>query len=268
MEKFYVLGTGAGVPDNCFSLSGVLKHNNQSLLVDTGGGVTILKQLRLLGLKRKEIHNVFISHKHIDHLLGIIPFLRRIIFDARQGEYDGVLRIYCHSEIKEIIDYIINATFYDVYIDLYKKMVIYNFLEDEQEYDIIGYKMKVVDTHFKKLPQFGFEINLENNRKLFYLGDVPCAKENYDKILNADWVFHEVYNTSKQEMSTTLVRKTHSTVGDVCTIMNKLNVKNLMLWHSYDTEIETRKERFLAEGKKIYKGNLYVPDDLDVIDLD
>ena len=50
--------------------------------------------------------------------------------------------------------------------------------------------------------------------------------------------------------------------------MNQLNIKNLILWHTLDDRIETRKERFLAEGKEFFDGNLYVPDDLDIIDLD
>ena len=60
----------------------------------------------------------------------------------------------------------------------------------------------------------------------------------------------------------------HSNVADVCKNMNQLNIKNLILWHTLDDRIETRKERFLAEGKEFFDGNLYVPDDLDIIDLD
>ena len=79
MEKFYVLGTGSGIPINCYSLSGILRINNQLLLVDTGGGLQILKQIQAVGLEIEKIHDVFISHKHIDHLLGLIPFIRKIL---------------------------------------------------------------------------------------------------------------------------------------------------------------------------------------------
>lgn len=79
MEKFYVLGTGSGIPINCYSLSGILRINDHLLLVDTGGGLQILKQIQSVGLKIEEIHDVFISHKHIDHLLGLIPFIRKIL---------------------------------------------------------------------------------------------------------------------------------------------------------------------------------------------
>ena len=79
MDKFYVLGTGSGIPINCYSLSVILKINDQLLLVDTGGGLQILKQINASGIKIEKIHDVFISHKHIDHLLGLIPFIRKIL---------------------------------------------------------------------------------------------------------------------------------------------------------------------------------------------
>ena len=79
MEKFYVLGTGSGIPINCYSLSGILRINDYLLLVDTGGGLQILKQIQAVGLEIEKIHDVFISHKHIDHLLGLIPFIRKIL---------------------------------------------------------------------------------------------------------------------------------------------------------------------------------------------
>ena len=268
MQKFYVLGTCAGISDVGFTLSGVLQHNNKFLLVDTGEGMQILKQLRLSGIKISDIHDVFISHKHIDHLLGVIPFIRKVLTSIRIDEYEETLNIYCDKEIKEIIDQLIKATFHDSYQELYQEKIRFHILEDGQEYDVIGYKMKILDTYSIASIQFGFEIILENNKKFFYLGDVPCATQNYERVRNADWVLHEVFSTSEKNKYTALVSKMHSTVADVCQKMNQLNVKNLILWHTLDNDIETRKERFLAEGKLFFDGNLYVPDDLDVIDLD
>ena len=268
MQKFYVLGTCAGVAENGYTLSGVLKHNDKYLLVDAGGGMQILRQLKLSGLRVGDIHDVFISHKHIDHLLGLIPFIRKILTLIRLNEYEGKLNIYCDKEIKEIVDYIIKTTFHDSFQEVYKETVIYHLIEDGQEYELIGYKMKIVDTYSIASAQFGFEIELENNKNLFYLGDVPCALQNYDKVKNADWVLHECFYTSEKNKITELVSKVHSTVEDVCKKMNQLEIKNLILWHTLDYEIETRKQRFLAEGKDFFDGNLYVPDDLDVIDLD
>ena len=40
-----------------------------------------------------------------------------------------------------------------------------------------------------------------------------------------------------------------------------------MLWHTEDKHIDQRKQLYTAEGRAYYTGDLYVPDDLDVIEL-
>lgn len=61
--------------------------------------------------------------------------------------------------------------------------------------------------------------------------------------------------------------KNHSTVKDVAIKMNKLNIKSLLLWHCIDNYIENRKEVFTKEAKEYFQRNVYVPDDLDEIEL-
>ena len=41
----------------------------------------------------------------------------------------------------------------------------------------------------------------------------------------------------------------------------------MILYHTEDKHIDKRKELYTDEGKQYYYGNLYVPDDLDVINL-
>ena len=54
---------------------------------------------------------------------------------------------------------------------------------------------------------------------------------------------------------------------DACELGERLNVENLILYHTEDKNILKRQEMYLAEGRKFYHGNLYVPEDLDVIEL-
>lgn len=61
--------------------------------------------------------------------------------------------------------------------------------------------------------------------------------------------------------------KNHSTVKEVAIIMNKLNIKNLLLWHCIDNDIDNRKELFTKEAKEYFRGNVCVPDDLNEIEL-
>ena len=50
-------------------------------------------------------------------------------------------------------------------------------------------------------------------------------------------------------------------------LAEKLGVKNLVLYHTEDKSIATRKQAYTAEAKEYYHGNVFVPDDLDVIEI-
>ena len=47
----------------------------------------------------------------------------------------------------------------------------------------------------------------------------------------------------------------------------ELKAKNLVLYHTEDKHIATRKQDYSAEAAKYYGGKIFVPDDLDAIDL-
>lgn len=46
-----------------------------------------------------------------------------------------------------------------------------------------------------------------------------------------------------------------------------LGVKNLVLYHTEDKTLATRKERYTAEAKEAFFGRVFVPDDLETIVL-
>ena len=61
--------------------------------------------------------------------------------------------------------------------------------------------------------------------------------------------------------------KSHSTVKDAAITAERLGVKNLLLYHTEDKNIADRKSLYLAEGRKYFNGNIFVPDDLETIEL-
>ena len=58
-----------------------------------------------------------------------------------------------------------------------------------------------------------------------------------------------------------------STVREACEVAERLKIPNLILYHTEEDHGAERKDCYSAEGKQYYKGNLYVPDDLEVIEL-
>ena len=50
-------------------------------------------------------------------------------------------------------------------------------------------------------------------------------------------------------------------------LTQNLNIKNLILYYTEDKNIKNRKILYAEEGSKYYTGNLYIPDDLETIEL-
>ena len=94
-----MLGTGSALVTECYNTCFVLQEDQQYFMVDGGGGSTILHQLKHAGINWKEIKTIFVTHKHIDHITGIIWMLRMICQHMRQGEYEGEATVYAHEEL-------------------------------------------------------------------------------------------------------------------------------------------------------------------------
>jgi len=72
MEKLIILGTGHAMTLDCYNTCFALQNNEgENILVDTGGGLQIIKQLRDSNIDFRKIHHIILSHKHTDHILGV-----------------------------------------------------------------------------------------------------------------------------------------------------------------------------------------------------
>ena len=61
--------------------------------------------------------------------------------------------------------------------------------------------------------------------------------------------------------------KHHSTVKDAAQLGEQLGVKNMVLYHTEDSALDKRKTDYTNEAKEYYRGNVYVPDDLEEIEV-
>ena len=119
-----------------------------------------------------------------------------------------------------------------------------------------------------KAKQFGFTMQLLDGRKFTCVGDEPYNEVNYEYVKDSDWLFHEAFCLYEDREQFKPYEKHHSTVKDACELAERMHISNLVLWHTEDTtDISTRKERYLAEGKPYFSGNLFVPDDGERIPL-
>ena len=98
-----MLGTGNALVTRCYNTCFAIQDDDEYFLVDAGGGNGIMRQLQDAGIPMEQIHHIFLTHEHTDHLLGMIWMIRMIATKIRKEQYEGNLRIYCHSALVETV---------------------------------------------------------------------------------------------------------------------------------------------------------------------
>ena len=83
----------------------------------------------------------------------------------------------------------------------------------------------------------------------------------------SDWLLHEAFCLYGDRERFNPYEKHHSTVKDACQLAEELHIPNLVLWHTEDKSLDTRKETYMAEGTQYYHGNLFIPYDGEILEL-
>lgn len=84
--KLTMLGTGNALVTECYNTCFLIEDNGQVFMVDGGGGNTILRQIKYAGYDWMDMRHIFVTHKHVDHLMGIIWMVRMICQFMRHGK--------------------------------------------------------------------------------------------------------------------------------------------------------------------------------------
>ncbi len=266
MNKIIMLGTGNGGTIDLYNTCFVIQNENGNFLVDTGGSIEIIKRLKEIDIDYKSIRHIFISHSHTDHILGLFWYFKRISRDAMHGELTEKINIYCNdvvfTSIKEVSKHILPSKLMDAIYNV----VNFNVLNDSDKYQINGVNYTFFDIKARGTKQFGFECIL-NGKKLAFLGDETLNPELYKRVENFDYAMHEAFCLDSEENIFHAFEKNHSTTKSVSEVMNKLNVKNLILYHTEDSHKDQRKALYTKEAQNYFNGNIIVPNDLETIEI-
>lgn len=266
-EKAIILGTGYAMVTKCYNTCFTLSNGGEHFLVDAGGGNTILSNLEKSGIPINKIHNMFISHAHADHLLGA-PWIIRAVIEATIGNrYEGNLNIYCHSTIQNAITTICDFLYVRKFMEIFNKRIVFHQIFDKHEVVILGRKTIFLDNRSEKDLQYCFVTELLNGKKLTFLGDEPYKEHMEKYVINSDYMCHEAFCLYSQRDLFKPYEKYHATAMDACVTAQKLNVGTIILYHMDDLNLADRKRLYTEEGRTVFEGKIYVPYDLDVIEL-
>lgn len=265
--QLIMLGTGNAMATKCYNTCFALKIGCEYFLVDAGGGNGIMLQLEKAEIKYQAIHNMFVTHAHTDHVLGVIWVIRKIAKLMSTEKYDGNLNIYCYKELQHIITTFCEMTLTAKLNKYIGNRIKFNIIDNGDSHTILGMEIHFFDIASTKMKQYGFRAILPNNKILVCLGDEPYNDVCKSYVEHCDWLLSEAFCLYEDCDVFKPYEKHHSTALDAGKLAEALKVANLVLYHTEDTTIDTRKKRYTSEAKIAFLGNVYVPDDLDIIEL-
>ena len=156
MERLIMLGTGNALVTRCYNTCFAIQDDDEYFLVDAGGGNGIMRQLQDADISMAQIHHIFLTHEHTDHLLGMIWMIRMIATKMRREQYEGNLRIYCHSALVETVRTIANLTLPKKFTRLLDHRIQFVPLHDGDTKHILDYDVTFFDILSTKAKQYGF----------------------------------------------------------------------------------------------------------------
>ena len=265
--KLTMLGTGSALATECYNTCFLLADHGQYLLVDGGGGNGILKQIKKANVDWKDIRDIFVTHEHIDHLLGIVWMVRAICQHMNQDDYQGEARLYAHRQLIDKLNTLLHMLLLEKQLRFIGERLHFIPLEDGQEMDIIGHRFTFFDICSPKTKQFGFSVDIGNGEKLTCCGDETYNDQIHEYAQGSKWFMHEAFCLYAQADIFKPYEKHHTTVKEACETAQRLCVQNCILYHTEDSNLKQRKELYAQEGNPYFDGNLYIPDDLETLDI-
>lgn len=265
-----MLGTGNATVSQIYNTCFVLQTPSTLMLVDAGGGNGILSQLKKVNVQISDIHHLFVTHAHTDHVLGVIWVIRMV---AQCKGYKGLLHVYGNDKVMKVIKTIIDMILAKKQLTKVAERVVFHQLEDGDCFEVGDMKLECFDIQSTKEKQFGFRAELPSSDEsgkslvLACLGDEPYNEQNRRYIVGADWMMCEAFCLYADRDTFKPYEKCHSTALDAGKLAEKLGVKNLILYHTEEKTLANRKENYTREAAENFKGRIFVPDDLEVIEL-
>lgn len=260
-----MLGTGYATATRCYNTCFILRTADAMLLVDAGGGNGILTQLERVGVDLSEIHDMFITHAHTDHILGAVWVVRMVASRMNAGMYSGSLTIYGHDKALKVLEWICRMTLPEKMSALLGRSIVLRELRDRDTFSVGNASFQCFDVHSTKEKQFGFRATLADGTRLACLGDEPCDDACRTLVENADWLMCEAFCLHRDRAEFKPYEKHHSTALDAGTLAEELHAKNLLLYHTEDKNLPTRKREYTAEASRNFSGSVFVPDDLESV---
>lgn len=262
-------------------------------------GEATQKQIMEAGISPMKIDDIYITHLHGDHILGLPGIIQSLAFRGRARP----LHIYGPRGINELVDHIRHMGFYTIGYELITHEIEDNgILYQQNDFRILSRKMKhtVVDYAYKieqlRQPKFlrqkaielgippgplfgklqaGKEVTVDGKIikpeqvlgppregvKVVFSGDTIPQESMIEFAENVDVLIHEA--TFTKDIKEKAFENGHTVAEDAALIAKKANVEQLILTHLSNRY--TSSKPLLDEAKTIFENTVYAEDLMVVI---
>lgn len=265
--KIYMLGTGTAGAIKLYHTCIAIKNNNEYFIVDGGGGNGVLYQCEKANIDVKKINNIFLSHIHLDHCIGVLWLIRKRFMNFGGSpiqDNQNPLYIYGNEDVlvefKHLMEIVLKKE-----VKRVGKEIIFIYVKNGDKYTIDGVEYEFINTYPKKNVMYGF-IGRCNGKSLAFVGDETLKPALFEKVKNCDLLIHDAFCLEDEFSDEFLTRTVHTTAKQAGEIATNIGAKALLLFHTMDNH-KNKKELFSKEASKTFSGKIYVPDDLDEIIL-
>ena len=290
------LGTSSAIPTSHRNHSAVaLKAFGEIFLFDCGEGTQL--QMSKAKISPMKINNIFITHFHGDHILGLPGIIQSMAFRGRKKP----LHIFGPRGLVEMVNIIRNFGYFSLTFEIYMHEIDDGIILEEENYRISCSKMNhtvlnfAYGIHEKRRPKFirekaialgispgpdfgklqqGIPVKVgdtlikpeqvlgeeRKGRKIVYSGDTTPLDQMVEFAKDADLLIHE--STFEGIYGDTAYEMGHSTSVQAAEIAKKANVKRLILTH-----VSTRYKKsdiLETEAKEIFENSTVAEDFMQI----
>jgi len=256
MEKIIFLGTAGYHPSEKRQTVCVFMPE-RGIVLDAGTGM-----YRLIGRVKSDRLDIFLSHAHLDHVVGL-TYLIDIIY--KHPELKGVTAYMAYHHKRAIRSHLFHENIFPV--DFENEIVrgeFFSVSEANPEH------FKVRDVYVDTFPlhhiggAIGYCLRFPNGKRLAYVTDTSVNFSYAPFIKRVDLLIHECNFADSQKTLADLT--THSVTSEVCKLANRCQVKKLALFH-FNPLDDSNDPSHHDIAKEKFSGELIIAQDFTEIEF-
>jgi ribonuclease Z len=273
LMRVTLLGTGTpAIRPHRLGPSTLIQAGGETLLFDAGRGTML--RLKQAGVSYDQVDEVFLTHLHSDHLVGL-PDLW--LTGWVLGRRDSPLKIWGPRGTQSLLNHLAQAFSYDVDIRSTKSTklsqvgigTIVTEIEAGMVYQKSGVTVTAFDVDHSPIePAFGFRVEYAG-RSLVISGDTRYSNNLIKHSKGVDVLIHEVaYANALEKKNPFLkfVESYHTTPLEAGKIFAAVMPKLAVYSHVITFDIASD-QQLIPQTRKSYSGDVVVGEDLMVIEI-